>query len=282
VRVNGTPSIEDVYKDKSLLEKVLKNRMGWYTSTETITNKGKNIVGLHPYLFDISHKMLVQGCHSSMVSANVSNFRPVVAKFVMKRYCNGNKILDLSAGWGARFLGAWALDKTYFGIDPMTAIEISNMQKFINEHEDVANSTSRSSKLISGCSEDNKSYDGIDDESIDYVIVCPPYFKLEEYQCKDNSTDVHKDYASWINDYWKKTCEIATKKMRRGAKFSLIMVEKWQKFELLHDMTDALKQLGLREFETLSYKTTRSHLTDKRKSGNTSKSTEKVVTFEKA
>lgn len=46
-------------------------------------------------------------------------------------------------------------------------------------------------------------------------------------------------------------------------------------------MTSVLKQLGLVEFETLSYKTTRSHLTDKRKSGNTSKSTEKVITFMK-
>lgn len=86
------------------------------------------------------------------------------------------------------------------------------------------------SKLVDGCSEDIKSYDGIDDNSVDYVIVCPPYFKLEEYQCEDNSTDVYKDYESWLEHYWKKTCENAVSKMTSGAKFSLIMVEKWQKF----------------------------------------------------
>lgn len=181
VKVNGTPSVEDVYNSKELLEKVLKNRMGWYTSTETIDKGGKHIVGLHPYLFDISHKMLVQGCHSSMVSANVSNFRPVVAKFLMQRYCSGSRVLDLSAGWGARLLGAWSLDKMYFGIDPMTAGELRNMLAFISSHPETSNAMSKSSKLTSGCSEDIKSYDGIDDGSIDYIIVCPPYFKLEEY-----------------------------------------------------------------------------------------------------
>ena len=34
--VNGTPSIIDVFKSKDLLRKVLKNRLGWYTTTEPL------------------------------------------------------------------------------------------------------------------------------------------------------------------------------------------------------------------------------------------------------
>ena len=110
-RTNGTASVFDVYKDKSLLERVLKNRLGWYTTTEDLKlNDGTTLKGEHPYLFDISHKMLVQGCHSAMVSANVSNFRPLVAKFLMSKFCPKNgKVLDLSMGWGARLLAALSL-----------------------------------------------------------------------------------------------------------------------------------------------------------------------------
>jgi len=252
--------------------------MGWCTSTETIKRKGKTIVGLHPYLFDISHKMLVQGCHSSMVSANVSNFRPLIAKYLMKKHCKerGN-VLDLSAGWGARFLGAWSLGLNYFGIDPMTASEIDCMKTFISVREALSNITSSNSKLICGCSEDTSSY--VDVPGVDYVIVCPPYFKLEEYQCSKNSTDVYSEYKDWISKYWAPTVANAVSKMKSGSKFSLIMIDKWRKLELLKDMSDVILQNGLVKVEEQAYKTTRSHLTDKRKSGNTNKSTEKVVTF---
>lgn len=281
VKVNGTPSIEDVYKSKDLLRKVLKNRMGWCTSTETITRKGKTIVGLHPYLFDISHKMLVQGCHSSMTSANVSNFRPIIAKHLMEKHCKpSGAVLDLSAGWGARFLGAWSLGLTYFGIDPMTAPEIDGMRAFIDSRSDLCNNTSSSSKLTTGCSEDPASYANVPE--VDYVIVCPPYFKLEEYQCAKNSTDVYSEYSDWLAKYWAPTVENAVAKMKPGAKFSLIMIDKWRKFELLKDMSGIITGTGLQKVEEQAYKTTRSHLTDKRKSGNTNKSTERVVTFQKA
>lgn len=279
VSVNGTPSIEDVYKDKDLLRKVLKNRMGWYTSTETIKKRGKNIIGLHPYLFDISHKMIVQGCHSSMTSANVSNFRPLIAKFLYERYCNGKNILDLSAGWGARFLAAWSLDKNYFGIDPMTASEISDIQKFIESDDELKNESSSLSKLICSGSEVLSAYKDIPE--VDYVIVCPPYFKLEEYKCNDNSTDLYSEYDAWLEHYWKPTVQNAVNKMRKDAKFSLIMIQKWGKYDLLSDMSKIIEDSGLKFTEEISYKTTRSHLTDKRKSGNTNKNTEKVITFVK-
>lgn len=280
VKVNGLPSVKDVYKSKDLLRKVLRNRMGWYTSTETIKTKGKNIVGLHPYLFDISHKMVVQGCHSSMTSGNVSNFRPIIAKFLYQRYCNdGGKVLDLSMGWGARLLAAWATGKTYYGIDPMTAGELQEMLKFINNDKDLHCPGASGSLLVNGCSEDANSYSRIPE--VDYAIACPPYFKLEEYNCKMNSTDVHNTYEAWLADYWQKTVYLMSQKLKLHGKFSLIMIDRWNKLNLLSDMSKVVEEVGFKKIEELAYKTTRSHLTDKRKSGNTSKASEKIVTFEK-
>ena len=59
-RVNGTPSLTEVYKDKALLRKVLKNRMGWFTTTEVLVESdGTKVEGEKPYIFDISHKMII-------------------------------------------------------------------------------------------------------------------------------------------------------------------------------------------------------------------------------
>lgn len=285
-KANGTPSVLDVYKSKDLLRKVLKNRLGWYTTTEPLElEDGTRLEGEHPYLFDISHKMVVQGCHSAMVSANVSNFRPLVAKFLMEKFCpTHGKVLDLSAGWGARLLAAMSLGLDYYGIDPMTVEELSSLHSFISN---CASSTLLKMKpewdikLVDGVSEDISSYKSIPHE-VDYTIVCPPYFTLEEYACAKNSTDTYPDYADWLEKYWRQTVKNAKSVMKPKAKFTLIMVEKHGKLDLLADMSSVVEQEGFIKVDEMQYKTTRSHLTDKRESKNTSKATEKAWTFEKA
>ena len=291
-RVNGTPSIYDVYKDKDLLRKVLKNRLGWYTTTEPLKlEDGTILEGEHPYLFDISHKMVVQGCHSAMVSANVSNFRPLVAKFLMQKFCSKyGKVLDLSAGWGARFLAAFSLGLDYYGIDPMTTKELIDFYSFISlrkcqlnpelaQIEKTQNTVWQTTFSENG-SEVEDAYISFPDD-IDYAIVCPPYFKLEEYICEENSTNVYPNYNDWLDKYWRKTVQNAKSKMKDGAKFTLIMIEKWEKFNLLDDMSKIIEQEGFKKIDEMSYKTARSHLTNKRKSKKINKDTEKIWTFEK-
>ena len=261
--------------------------MGWYTTTEKLVLDDSTVLeGEHPYLFDISHKMVVQGCHSAMVSANVSNFRPLVAKLLIDKFCPSNGlVLDLSAGWGARLLAAMSLGLSYYGIDPMTADELNEMKAFFigsNRKTDALDKLGYDVQagIANGVSEGIASYASMPKKA-DYCIVCPPYFKLEEYKCKDNSTDVYPEYAVWLEKYWRQTVKNARSNMADGAKLTLIMVEKWGKHELLKDMSSIIEQEGFKKVDEMQYKTTRSHLTDKRKSKNNSKTTEKVWTFEK-
>lgn len=212
-----------------------------------------------------------------MISANVSNFRPLVAKWLLDRWCkDGDSVLDLSAGWGARYLAAMSLKKRYYGIDPMTANNIEKMVELCHKH---FRDYSQEAILVKDGSEKSSSYKDFP-HNIDYCFVCPPYFKLEEYKCQGNSTDLFGDYNDWLEHYWKPTTENAKRKLKPGAKFSLIMIERWGKIDLVADMTKILEDLGFKRIDAISYKTTRSHLTDKRKSGNMDKDTEKVITFE--
>lgn len=279
VKVNGTASINEVFKSKELLRKILQNRLGWYTTTEKLAGEDPTESGKreYPYLFDISWHMVVQGAHSSMVSANVSNFRPLVAKWLLERYCkDGKSVLDLSAGWGARYLAAMSLKKTYYGIDPMTAFNIEKMHGLCLKH--FPENASKDTKLVKAGSELWSSFSSFPDD-IDYCFVCPPYFKLEEYKCEGNSSDVYSEYDAWLEKYWKPTVENASKKLKTGAKFSLIIVDKWEKHDLASNMSSIIESCGFQKLEVIPYKTTRSHLTDKRKSGKMDKDTEKVITF---
>ena len=280
-RVNGTASIYDVYNNKDLLRRILKNRLGWYTTTEKLVlDDGTVLEGEHPYLFDISHKMVIQGAHSSMVSANVSNFRPLVAKYLMSEFCpKHGKVLDMSAGWGARMMAAASLGLSYYGIDPMTAKELVVMAGAISKCSFPGNGNVEL-KVVENVSENEHAFKSIP-YSIDYAIVCPPYFKLEEYSCEKNSTDVYPDYNDWLEKYWRKTVANMNSRLSSNGKFTLIMVDKWGKYELLKDMSHIVEEEGFKIASELHYKTTRSHLTDKRTSKNTNKSTEKVLTFER-
>ena len=273
--VNGTPSIVDVFNNRDLLRRVLKNRMGWYTTTEKLVlEDGTEATGEHPYLFDISDWMVIKGAHSSMVSANTSNFRPLVAKFLMQKFCRaGGLVLDLSAGWGARMLAAMSLGLDYYGIDPTTGSILASMPSTIDKK------LSTSCTAIDGVSEDIASYSKMPKKA-DYCIVCPPYFKLEEYPSSSSSTVSYPDYNDWLEMYWRQTMKNAHASMLPGAKLSLIVVDKWGKMELLEDMSTIAQQEGFIKIDEMQYKTNRSHLTDKRQSRNMSKSTEKVYTFE--
>ena len=42
----------------------------------------------------------------------------------------------------------------------------------------------------------------------DVVFFSPPYFKLEKYKSKDQSTENFENYEDWLEKYWKPTMEL--------------------------------------------------------------------------
>lgn len=59
--------------------------------------------------------------------------------------------------------------------------------------------------------------------SVDAVLLSPPYFDLEIYPSDDQSFDSFPDYQSWLKGYWEETVKIAVKVMRPGAKFGFVI-----------------------------------------------------------
>lgn len=97
-------------------------------------------------------------------------FKPTTAMYIYKKYA-ATSVLDPTAGWGGRMLGAWALDIRYTGIDTNTSLQpaYNDMMTLLNKGDDL--------KMIW------KSCLDTDFSTIEYdcVLTSPPYINLEVY-----------------------------------------------------------------------------------------------------
>ena len=258
VRGENVMSLEDVFQEN--LEQVLKNRMGWYTSTEDGTER--------PYVFNITDKMIRQGIRSSGLGFNVSQFRPLVAKYLYSKYAK-EKVLDYSAGWAARALGALSLGLEYYGIDPSTADEVNEVIRKFGKGFCVKNG-----------SEVEESYDNIPE--VDCALSCPPYFRLEQYSEEESQSIVkYNEYTAWLEHYWKPTVQNCAKKLKKDGYFILIMIEKYKNYSIGQDMCNAIKNERLSLVDEFHYKTSKNHLSGKKQTKQTTKNNENVYIFRK-
>lgn len=271
-------SIEDVFYDDQKFKKVLRNRMGWNTSKEDGT--------IRPYLFGISDVIIRQGIRNSGLGYGVSNFRPTIAKL---NYTQVAEILekkklsiyDYSAGWGARALAAASLGYDYVAVDPLTADNINTMIEFLNQHckSDLTSETGFNGKCYKTGAEDGfvKSF-----SPVDLVYSCPPYFTLERYsEDETQSYNETKNYKDWINLWWRSVVKNSDKILNPGGVFGLVIKDKYLKFDLMNDMCNVIEDFKYKLIKDQQYKTSKSHLTNKKNSKVTTKTSEHVLFFQK-
>lgn len=115
---------------------------------------------------------------------SVVMFKATTAKYLYKKY-RAQSVLDPTAGWGGRMLGAWSLGIDYTGID--TNVEMkpaySDMMAFLAAETGFDNAlfeVDTGSKL-------NMIWDSclaVDFSKLDYdfVLTSPPYVNLELYE----------------------------------------------------------------------------------------------------
>jgi tRNA1(Val) A37 N6-methylase TrmN6 len=214
--------------------------------------------------------MILQGIRSTGLGFNVSLFKPLIGKYLYSKYAN-KKVLDYSAGWGARCLGALSLGLEYYGIDPLTASNVDEMIKFYNGKGFVINNES----------ENTKSYKDI--PMVDCILSCPPYFDLELYSEDETQSVVkYSNYNDWIGKYWNNTVKNCLKLLLDNGYFILIMKDVVGKYNIGDDMLKICLDNGIKIVEKLYYKTSKNHLSGKAKTGKKDKNNEIVFVFKKS
>jgi hypothetical protein len=124
----------------------------------------------------------------------ISNFRPTVARALLHQYSGaGEAVLDFSAGYGGRLLGALTLARNYTGIDPAHA-QCFGLTRMVEAMSAQASATAH---VFQGCAEQLlPTWAG---RSFSAVLSSPPYFNHEKYS--DELTQSYIRYPTY--EEWK-------------------------------------------------------------------------------
>lgn len=112
-------------------------------------------------------------------------------------------------------------------------------------------------------------------EHFDTVFFSPPYYELELYPGKSQSTTVYKTYEDWLEGYWHGTIKLCHHVLKKGGTMCYILSEIGGKEErhILQDMNKITKT-------TFRYRTTLP-MYNKNKNANPDDTNEKIVIFVK-
>ena len=132
---------------------------------------------------------------------SVVMFKATTAKYLYKKY-NAKSVLDPTAGWGGRMLGAWALGIDYTGID--TNVEMipayDSMIGYLKQYNNQSFHTDSNLNMVwQSCLDVNFA-----DIDYDFVLTSPPYVNLEIYEHMDVWNSDRAFYENFFLPLWHK------------------------------------------------------------------------------
>jgi hypothetical protein len=179
---------------------------------------------------------------------SVVMFKATTAKYLYKKY-RAKSVLDPTAGWGGRMLGAWSLGIDYTGCD--TNVEMipayDNMIEFLNAETGFNNdlfevkNNSKLQMIWDSCL--NVDFTKLD---YDFVLTSPPYVNLELYE---HMTPWEKDedfYKNFFIPLWQKCVD----NIKKGGHVCFNISPKMYADAVKHGLTpcheeeDLLQQMG--------------------------------------
>ncbi len=127
-------------------------------------------------------------------TASVSNFRPTVARSVLKHFSpNGGTVVDFSSGYGGRLLGTLSSKRRYIGIEPCHA-QVAGLRRMLEALKEFH--PPGSAEILSGCAEDLMPQ--LPRTHADLVFSSPPYFNWEKYSHDASQSFVrYTTYDAW-------------------------------------------------------------------------------------
>ena len=176
------------------------------------------------------------------------------------------KVLTPTLGWSSYLIGMMNnenLDE-YVGIDVIDKV-CKNTKK-------IADKNKIKNDIYCIPSEDlykDKKFMNKYDNYFDFIFCSPPYFQLELYKGKNQSTNRYKDYDTWLDKYWRDTVKLCYHAIKKNKLFIYIIsgyTDKKNYINLEKDMNNILKEVGFTYIKTLKMTGSNVGFTSHRKS----------------
>lgn len=224
-------------------------------------------------------------CALELIGGNVAtNFKPMVAKALYEKYCPENGIiLDSSAGFGGRMLGALSSKKNYMyvGIEPCTETVV-HLKELGQAIEKVTGRVNSYKVLCKGSEEFNLSR-----EYFDFYFTSPPYFNLEMY-CDEETQSCVKfpTLEEWIDGFVKPTIQNAYYMLKKGRYYAINIADfniGTRRVEFVDTWLGICKEVGFEFVERIEMKleTRRGSGTKDESTGADKKKAEGIYVFKK-
>jgi hypothetical protein len=167
-----------------------------------------------------------------MIGANrASIFNPATYKGILDTVFTGETLFAPVMGWNAYQIAFYnSKFKNFIATDVIPDVVENGklLQVEYNKHKDagIFELAEKNIDLYLCPSEqlDSKHDFGTKyQNSVDAVLLSPPYFDLEIYPSNDQSFNSFPDYQSWLKGYWEETVKLVVKVMKPGAKFGFVI-----------------------------------------------------------
>lgn len=140
---------------------------------------------------------------------SVVMFKAATARYLYAKY-SATSVLDPTAGWGGRMLGAWSLGIDYTGIDTNTNMQAAydHMIEFLGAERERQNhivewtAPSQLRMIWDSCLAVDFSQ-----ISYDFVLTSPPYVNLEVYEHMRPWDSDQAFYQDFFIPLWQRCCQ---------------------------------------------------------------------------
>jgi SAM-dependent methyltransferase len=174
----------------------------------------KKALGIWPNRFSVNASNLRRMLKTYSDTAGVSNFRPTAAKALCERFSSaGEPVLDFSAGYGGRLLGASAAGRPYTGIEPCTD-QLAGLRDMVAALRRCGDGWGAVT-LYQACAEDI--LPGMAGASFPLVLSSPPYYRHERYSTEPTQSYLrYPTYERWLRGFIRPVLAETRRVLERG------------------------------------------------------------------
>jgi hypothetical protein len=167
-----------------------------------------------------------------MIGANrASIFNPATYKGILDELFSGDTLFAPVMGWNSYQLAFYNSKFTNFIATDVIPDVVDNGTLLHTEYQKYCDNSlflipEKNVELYLCPSEQLDQRHGFIEKyknSVDAVLLSPPYFDLELYPSDDQSFSSFPDYDAWLKGYWEETVKLAKAVMKPGARFGFVI-----------------------------------------------------------